>query len=376
MAASGLFQERPPSFAKSYDVNAKGSIQTVALRCAPETVPGPPSGFVQCWEAPKGVSVTECGQQARGLIDRQLKHGGALLLQSLPIVDNQAEAEKFVEALGYRQLKYEPFGFMRRKVGKLDAATNVPAANILPVHNEMSYNVHASKKVLLLCLRAAKRGGENLLASNAEMTSYIPPEILWKFDDKGGIRYTRQYIQEGGPLQQCKDAVTQSDFISWKTRTGADTIEEAAQYWRDLGFTEVSHDAEGTLTVANTQPACIAGPSGAPLFFNFASKAGSALPDNVPFHITYGDGEAIEQETVEALVKAEWRASCAVPVPSGSMLVLDNFQWSCHCEHSQQIEIRCFGRAAGCFSVAFNTQARYSGAFAAPVAIGQHEYCN
>ncbi|KAK9798209.1 hypothetical protein WJX73_006483 [Symbiochloris irregularis] len=302
MPATCFFQERQPSFAKSYSVKGERS-QTGA----PEAVPGPPSGFLQCLEAPQGASATNCGQQARELIDSNLGQQGAILLQKLPVVGDEAEAGHFVEALGYNVIKYEPFGGQRKKIGKLDAATNIPGARILPVHNEMSYNVRASKKIMLLCLRAADKGGENLVARNAEVTSYIPPEILQKFDDRGGIRYTRRYGKEDKPPEQ-GDGGLRPGTISWKTRTGADTIDAAAQYWRDLGFTEVSHDAEGTLTVVNTQPACLQGPSGEPLFFNIASKASVSHPSS-PFSITYGDGSKIEDETIDALNEAEWRAS-------------------------------------------------------------------
>lgn len=74
------------------------------------------------------------------------------------------------------------------QLGKLDEATNIPGQMVLPVHNEMSYNVRANKKIMLLCLRAAEKGGENLLARNADMTSHIPDAILQKFENRGGIR--------------------------------------------------------------------------------------------------------------------------------------------------------------------------------------------
>lgn len=72
--------------------------------------------FLQCLEAPQGASVTDCGQQARELIDSNLRQHGAILLQNLPVIDDEAGAGDFVDALGFNVVKYEPFGGQRKKV--------------------------------------------------------------------------------------------------------------------------------------------------------------------------------------------------------------------------------------------------------------------
>ena len=84
------------------------------------------------------------------------------------------------------------------------------------------------------------------------------------------------------------------------------------QYWRDLGFTEVTITKDDTLAVANTQPACISGPAGEHLFFNFAGLA-VFTPKQAgpwPFEVTYGDGQRIEDDIIQDIHAAQWRASC------------------------------------------------------------------
>ena len=80
------------------------------------------------------------------------------------------------------------------------------------------------------------------------------------------------------------------------------------QFWRDLGFTDVHFDADGTLEVANTQPACVPGPFGKPLFFNLTSAASKVESDlaTMPFVCTYGNGNLIQPEIVQDVKNAQW----------------------------------------------------------------------
>ena len=56
------------------------------------------------------------------------------------------------------------------------------------------------------------------------------------------------------------------------------------QHWLGLGFSDVYFDEYNSLTVSNTQPACIDGNNGEPLFFNMARIAAASPPtSNLPF---------------------------------------------------------------------------------------------
>ena len=74
------------------------------------------------------------------------------------------------------------------QIGKLDAATTIPGQLVLPLHNEMSYNPRPNSKIILLCLSAADKGGENLLAKTADVTAFLTPGTLQAFDDNDGVR--------------------------------------------------------------------------------------------------------------------------------------------------------------------------------------------
>ena len=71
----------------------------------------------------------------------------------------------------------------------LDAATTIPNCKVLPMHNEMSYNPRPVNKIMLLCIEAAERGGENLVAKNSDVLSSLPQSVLDSFEEKGGVRW-------------------------------------------------------------------------------------------------------------------------------------------------------------------------------------------
>ena len=86
------------------------------------------------------------------------------------------------------------------QVGKLDAATTIASDLLLDLNNELSYNPRPVAKLLLLCLQAAERGGENLLARNADVTNCLAPSTLHRFNEKGGIRQVNMMCTDPGAV--------------------------------------------------------------------------------------------------------------------------------------------------------------------------------
>ena len=74
------------------------------------------------------------------------------------------------------------------QIGKLDAASTIANDLLLDLHNELSYNPKPVMKLMLLCLKAADEGGENLLARNADVTKFLSPSTLQRFYVKDGVR--------------------------------------------------------------------------------------------------------------------------------------------------------------------------------------------
>ena len=68
--------------------------------------------------------------------------------------------------------------------------------------------------------------------------------------------------------------------------------------------------SDGSLIVANTQPACIQHNDGTEVFFNMARIAAAGGPHELlPFQVTYGNGEAIGQDILDDILQAQWHAT-------------------------------------------------------------------
>lgn len=293
-----------PTFAvtgRSY-LQTYGNQQANTLKALiPSHVPGATSDLIAAFTcAGSSLKPYESGHDARQLIDQHLPSCKAMFLQNLPLFHPEVCAA-FVDGLGYSHMSFEPPGAGRAKIGALDAATTIPGNLLLDLHNELSYNPKPVNKILLLCLEAAEQGGENLLGRNADVTNYLAPATLHTFEQKGGVRYVRRYH---APNSEPKYA------MSWQERTGYSTPDAAAQHWLDLGFQEVSFATDGSLIVANTQPACIQQRNGTEVFFNMARIAAAGAPrDLLPFQVTYGNGQPIEQAILDDILQAQWRAT-------------------------------------------------------------------
>ena len=102
----------------------------------PKTVPGPWPGFLQVFQAPAGSDPEQCGVEAAKLIRERLPESQALLLQDLPVLDQQACAT-FVDAMDLKHTSYEPFHGKRKKVNKQLDTKNERHLYLAPVQGKM-----------------------------------------------------------------------------------------------------------------------------------------------------------------------------------------------------------------------------------------------
>ena len=199
--------------------------------------------------------------------------------------------------------------------------------------------------MLLLCIQAAAEGGETLLARGAELCAQLPASLLQSFQDAGGIRYQACRSLAGSSSidprscgccryvrrYPCEEA-DPGAALSWQRKTGCRDRDAAVQvgcvaapqsrpppalscvcrqFWRQQGFQEVSFTGDGTLCVANTQPACRDTPDGQVLFSN--PGLGTVMaPGKQLFTVCHADSRPIPDEVVDVVQKASWAATCAL----------------------------------------------------------------
>lgn len=143
-------------------------------------------------EAKKSVSPIEWAQDNKDIIEQNLlKHGG-LLLRGFDI-HSVSEFNKFSQVICPSLLEYTYRSTPRSNLGgKIYTATEYPADQSIPLHNENAYSDSWPEKIMFFCAIPAKEGGETPIADSQKVLKRIDKEIVKIFEDKG-VLYVRNY---------------------------------------------------------------------------------------------------------------------------------------------------------------------------------------
>jgi hypothetical protein len=120
------------------------------------------------------------------------------------------------------------------------------------------------------------QGGESLIADGAAITAAMPPHVMQRFQERGGIKNSRLYCS-AEQLPSSPQSSASSGLVlprmTWQERTGCLDKAGAAKYFMNLGFNvEFRQQPEpDTLHAWYTVPAVVAHPlTQQPLWLNIA----------------------------------------------------------------------------------------------------------
>jgi alpha-ketoglutarate-dependent taurine dioxygenase len=181
-------------------------------------------------------------------------------------------------------------------------------------------------KIAFLCLAAADAGGATPVADSRVVYQRIPADVREKFQRKG-VMYVRHYSSVGLPWQEVFQAETRDAVDAYCRRHG-------------IRFQWLGDDLLRTEQVC---PATAIHPyTGAPVWFNQAhlfhvsshtDENRRALlqtfgEDQLPRHAYYGDGEALEDDVLDAIRAVYDEEKIAFKWRNGDLLILDNMLYS------------------------------------------------
>lgn len=258
-------------------------------------------------------------------IKRKIYEHGAVLLRGFRVED----ADKFgkaMEALAPNLMEYMYRSTPRHSVGmKIYTASEYPAHQTIPLHNEMSYTNCWPSLVAFYCQKKAASGGFTLLANSARVFQHIPVEIREKFI-KNNITYVRNYGEELD--------------LSWQEvfQTESKNVVEAFCKASDIEYKWIN---ERYLRTRQTCQAIIHHPtSGEPIWFNQAHlfhvssldrEVRESLEqitdvDFLPRNVFYGNGEAIDTGHLNEIRSIYSKESIKFDLCQGDVLILDNLK--------------------------------------------------
>jgi alpha-ketoglutarate-dependent taurine dioxygenase len=252
-----------------------------------------------------------------------IKNNGAVLIRGLKILGSNQFGKILSTLFGSKLLEYTYRSTPRTELrGNVYTATEYPASEVIPQHNENSYSRNWPTRIGFMCILPAETGGETPIGDSRVVYDMLPKSVRDKFEQKG-VMYVRNYSALDLP---------------WPVvfQTGDKSQVEKYCKENELNYEWIENDG---LRTSQINPATAAHPrTGEKIWFNQAhlfhvSSLGKDVAEALiasfgeeylPRNAYYGDGSPIEAETLELIRSAYEQTKIKFAWRTGDLLLLDN----------------------------------------------------
>lgn len=260
----------------------------------------------------------------RETIDRHLIESGGIVFRDFSL-DGPDAFRAFAADFGHPLLTYE-FGSTPRSqvTSGVYTSTEYPPHQHIPLHNEQAYTRDWPMKIWFYCMQPALEGGETPIADSRAIYRDMPSAIRERFAEKG-VMYVRNY---GNGLD-----------VNWQQVFGTDSRSEVEAYcarhdieceWKEDGELRTRQICQGTAQHPVTGE-CVWF-NQAHLFHvsNLEPEVRESLLDvvddeaDLPRNVFYGDGSAIDDETLSSVRTVLEKHKISFPWQAGDVVMLDN----------------------------------------------------
>lgn len=256
-------------------------------------------------------------------VGRLAHRAGAVLLRGFA-VDTAAAFRAAMGALSPHVLDYGERSSPRTEVSQgVYTSTEYAAEERIQPHNEQSYTTNWPVRITFFCEQTATSGGRTPLTDSRRVLARLDARTVARFE-RLGVRYVRNYLPGIG--------------LSWQEAFHTNRREEVGRYCAtaDITATWVGDDH---LHTEQVRPAIRRHPvTGERTWFNHVVffhvtslpeevSAGllAALPEeDLPYNTFYGDGAAIEPETLAEIRAAMDAETTSFEWCRGDVLVVEN----------------------------------------------------
>jgi alpha-ketoglutarate-dependent taurine dioxygenase len=261
----------------------------------------------------------------RDLLRQHLEREGAILFRGFD-VPGVEQFREVASTLAPDLLAYDDPSTPRTEMkDKVYTSTEYPPDQLIPLHNELSYNHAWPMKIFFYCVLPAQSGGETPLADSRRLYQRIDPLVRDRFAAKG-VMYVRNFGDGMG--------------LPWQKVFRTESREGVERYCREHGM-ECEWRDNGRLRTRHIRPAVARHPqTGEMVWFNQANvHHSSSLPKALresllavaedrdfplDMNVCYGDGSLISDAEIEAIRQAYEEETSAFPWQKGDVLLADN----------------------------------------------------
>jgi alpha-ketoglutarate-dependent taurine dioxygenase len=249
---------------------------------------------------------------------------GAILFRGFEVRGPEAFAEFIRATANGDLLSYTNRSTPRTEIGgNIYTATEYPANQVIPLHNENSYQSSWPLKIYFFCVTAPEQGGATPISDSRKVFERIPPRIREEFADRG-VMYVRNY---GDGLD-----------LSWQQVFQTNERAEVEAFCRREGLEFEWKDGDRLRTRQILQAVASHPETGELVWFNQAHlfHVSSLAPDvreylltevketELPRHAYYGDGTPIEASSLAEIRAAYRDETVTFAWQEGDILLLDN----------------------------------------------------
>jgi alpha-ketoglutarate-dependent taurine dioxygenase len=273
--------------------------------------------------AVEGVNLVTWVTTNREQIETWLLQHGGILFRNFN-VRGITEFEQFIQASSGTLLDYSYRSTPRSWVsGKIYTSTEYPAAQSIPLHNEMSYSRNWPMKICFFCVKVAEQGGETPIADSRKIFQRLAPTIKDQLIQKQ-VLYVRNY----------GDKVD----LTWQNVFQTNSKSEVEDYCRNADIEFEWKDNDRLRTRQICQAIAIHPKTCETVWFNQAhlfhisslrsdvrqSLLSTFKEEDLPRNAYYGDGSPIEDSVLDEIRALYQQEAVAFPWQEGDILMLDN----------------------------------------------------
>jgi len=273
--------------------------------------------------AVEGINLVTWAASNRDAIETWLLQHGGLLFRNFDIRE-VAQFEQFIQSISGTLLDYSYRSTPRSQVsGKIYTSTEYPAAQSIPLHNEMSYSLTWPMKIGFFSIKSAEQGGETPIADSRKIFQRINPKIKEKFIEKK-VMYVRNY---GDKLD-----------LSWENVFQTRDKSKVENYCRNASIEFEWKDGNYLRTYQVCQAIAAHPATREMVWFNQAhlfhisslnpevrqTLLSTFKEEDLPRNAYYGDGSPIENSVLDEIREIYQQEAVIFPWQERDILLLDN----------------------------------------------------
>lgn len=255
--------------------------------------------------------------------EEELARSGALLFRGFPI-DSAESFDTFSQSFGYPSFTYQESLSNAVRINyteRVFTANEAPKDVEIYLHHEMAQTPISPEKLFFFCKTAALHGGATPLCRSDQLFSALrksEPKLAEKFKNLG-LRYTT--------TMPAADDHESGQGRSWCSTLSADTVQQAEQKLRLLGYSWNWLDDGSLQAITPMLPAVLTLDNGIDVFYNqlIAAYLGwNGVKQDPSSAIKFGDGSAIPVSILETIVELSKDFTYDINWQDGDVALVDN----------------------------------------------------